>query len=249
MKNQKRSLLVLAAITAVAAAAIMLFVWPGLLLDGVHGPNAPRSAPTAHGNYSYVTVEHQDPETGEVTKTVTITGYRGRGPEAVIPSALNGAPVTVIAEGVFEDCAALQRVHLPAGLKEIGARAFRFCSQLKEAELPNGLETIGDRAFFDCTELTAMALPESVTRIGEDAFASCVRLENVPLPDSLREIGSGAFRKCTALGALALPAGELVIGDGAFLECPHLDLQVVEGSPAEMYCLSHKLLPTPTPVP
>ena len=247
MKNQKRSLIVLAVLTAVAAAAIMLFVWPGLLLDGVHGPNAPRSAPTAHGNYSYVTVEHEDPETGEITKTVTITGYRGRGSEAVIPTALNGAPVTVIAEGVFEDCVTLQRVHLPAGLKEIGTLAFRFCSRLTEVELPNGLETIGDQAFFDCTELTAMALPESVTRIGEDAFASCVRLETVTLPDGLEEIGNGAFRKCAALGTLALPAGELVIGEGAFLECPHLDLQVVEGSPAEAYCLERKLFPTPAP--
>ncbi|MBR5344201.1 MAG: leucine-rich repeat domain-containing protein [Clostridia bacterium] len=272
MKNQKQSLMVLVAITAVVVAAIMLFVWPGLLLEGVSGPNAPRSTPTAHGDFTYVTIEEKDPDTDAVTRTVTITEYHGNGAHAVVPAMLGGAPVTaigegafarseklteitlpagvtVLGEGAFEECTALQTVHLSSGLNKIGERAFRFCSSLTEIEIPEGVETIGDMAFFDCTALTEAKLPESLTRIGKDAFASCVRLETVNLPEGLLEIGDGAFRKCMALGALALPGGDLTIGENVFFECPNLVLDVPAGSPAEAYCLKNELIPAPTPTP
>ena len=73
----------------------------------------------------------------------------------VIPSEVNGVPVTAI-QGpfYFKNCVILDSITLPDTITEIGGYAFYGCDWLKSIELPNNLEVIGVCAFRECKNLT-----------------------------------------------------------------------------------------------
>lgn len=96
--------------------------------------------------------------------------------EIVIPEG-----ITEIAEGVFMDCAQIEKVTLPSTLKIIGVGAFKDCTNLKEINIPYGVTTIGERAFENCTSVY-MVLPDTVTTIGDGAFAGCTQFDGTFKP-------------------------------------------------------------------
>ena len=75
---------------------------------------------------------------------ITVTGYHGSG-DLVIPSQLDGLPVTAIAAGAFGDIAA-DRVALPPALKTIEAGAFRSLAA-EHLYLFDNLEAVSDASF------------------------------------------------------------------------------------------------------
>lgn len=77
-------------------------------------------------------------------KEITITGYLGSG-DLVIPSQLDGLPVTAIAAGAFGDIAA-DTAAFPPSLKTIEEGAFQSLC-VKELYLFDGLETVSDASF------------------------------------------------------------------------------------------------------
>ncbi len=80
--------------------------------------------------------------------TVTITEYTGDDAYLVIPSQIDGKPVTAIADS-------------------------SFCSDsLKVVVIPNGVTSIGWFAFQSCPALTSITIPSSVASIGYSAFSS-----------------------------------------------------------------------------
>jgi hypothetical protein len=62
--------------------------------------------------------------------SVTITGYIGAYTDVVIPSAINGLPVTKIASRAFVNCTTLTSVIIPDSVTSIGSSAFDGCSKL-----------------------------------------------------------------------------------------------------------------------
>ncbi len=84
---------------------------------------------------------------------IVITVNTGALGEVVIPSEIEGLPVTEI-----EYC------------------AFYGCTGLTSATIPNSVTEIGIGAFKDCTGLTAVTIPDSVTEIGNYAFCGCTDL-------------------------------------------------------------------------
>ena len=52
--------------------------------------------------------------------SLKLTGYRGSGTEAVIPSAINGKTVTVIGNDAFSGCTGLESITIPEGVTNIG---------------------------------------------------------------------------------------------------------------------------------
>ena len=83
--------------------------------------------------------------------TVTITDWDAAASGAlVIPSTIEGKPVT-----------------------SIGEYAFFGCSGLTSVTIGNSVTSIGELAFYDCTELTSVTIPDSGTSIGEGAFSDC----------------------------------------------------------------------------
>src|SRR5215472_11411424 len=74
--------------------------------------------------------------------TVTITGYTGTNDDVVIPSTIDGLPVT-----------------------SIGANAFQY-ARINTVTIPSSVTNIGDSAFRNCMSLTSITIPNSVASIG-----------------------------------------------------------------------------------
>lgn len=111
--------------------------------------------------------------------SITITGYTGTGGDVVIPSAINGLPVTSIGEDAFENKINLTGITIPGSITNIGVYAFYECSGLTNVTIPDSVTTIGADAFRDCTGLPSVTIPSSVTSIGGDALQDCTYLISV----------------------------------------------------------------------
>ena len=159
------------------------------------------AAETRSGDYTY-TLALDSPESGY---TATITQYSGTATDVVIPSEIDGYPVTEIGQGAFQYMKALRSVTIPESVKVIGEDAFLFCISLMSAELPSGLESIGENAFRS-TCLLSVDVPDGVTRIGAGAFAYCRGLSNVHIPSSVESIGDYAFVICARLESVMVDA-------------------------------------------
>ena len=165
----------------------------------------------------------------------TITGYTGASTLAILPTEIDGIPVTAIADGAFSGNTTLREVIIPGCIKTVGANAFSS-SKINTVTVQAGVETIGDSAFQYCYSLTGISVGEGVKSIGADAFNNCQYLASVALPDSLASIGDRAFAFCYTLKSLCVPAGVTSIGANAFAACSNLVVTVTENSPAHDYC-------------
>ncbi|MBO4584399.1 MAG: leucine-rich repeat protein [Clostridia bacterium] len=95
---------------------------------------------------------------GEVTITKCISGRR----DVVIPSEIDGYPVTKIGSYAFYSYGTNvmhMKVTLPDTLKEIGSYAFYNCWSLREIKFPAGLEKIDQYAFNRCRLLSTVEIP------------------------------------------------------------------------------------------
>lgn len=66
------------------------------------------------------------------SETVILDCRPTSGRELAIPAAINGHPVTRIADGAFLDCDQMESIELPASIRHIGYHAFDGCGSLKE---------------------------------------------------------------------------------------------------------------------
>ena len=116
---------------------------------------------------------------------VTITKYKGKDTNVVIPESISGAPVTEIGFYAFEANGDIKSVSLPESVTVIGEGAFLSCNALEQVNLPLGLTEIGEGAFAGCTSISEITVPEAVQRIHEGAFAGCtgLRILTILAPD------------------------------------------------------------------
>ena len=135
----------------------------------------------------------------------TITGIgRAVGTNLVIPSKINGIPVTAIGERAFENCIGLSSITIPDSVTSIGDYAFYACYNLTSVTFGENsqLTSIGYAAFASCSNLTSIVIPDSVKSIGECAFEHCSNLTSVVIPDSITSIGGWAFSLCSNLTSI-----------------------------------------------
>lgn len=105
--------------------------------------------------------------------------------EIDVPSSIDGYTVTGIEEGAFSNNHTVQRVRLPATLKEIGNSAFRNNTALEYVDIPDGVTRIGDSAFALCDALESITIPASVQEIGRSTFFDCTSLKSITVsPDN-----------------------------------------------------------------
>ncbi len=155
-------------------------------------------------------------------RTVSIVGYTGSGGAVIIPSTLEGKPVTAIREWAFAKCTELTSVTIPASVTRIEHDAFRYCSGLTSITIPDGVTDIEACVFFSCYGLTSIDLPGDLFSIGIEAFGKCDHLTSVTLPDSVTFIGDRAFYDCAGLNEITLPNSVARIGYDVFGGCSSL---------------------------
>ncbi len=141
--------------------------------------------------------------------------------EIVIPSKIDGVPVTAIGEKAFYQ-KSIKTVTIPDSVKTIGVYAFQFCNSLTDVTIPDGIKTIGDYAFYYCESLTDVTIPDSVKTIGDSAFSNCTSLTDVTIGNSVQTIGNSAFSGCSSLTSVTIGTGVETIGNSAFWNCTSL---------------------------
>ena len=92
----------------------------------------------------------------------------------VIPSEIDGIPVTSIAPEAFKDNKIIQSVTVPGSVKIIGESAFEGCTSLQTVVLQDGVEEIGDKAFYMSDSRAYLEFTDSIKKIGADAFDDSV---------------------------------------------------------------------------
>lgn len=109
----------------------------------------------------------------------------------------------------FCDCA-VEKVEIPASIKEIGADAFYSCKNLEHVIFASGsmLNKIGAGSFYN-TKIEKIVIPRGVTEILKGTFTMCTTLKSVAFEEGsrLRSIGENAFRGCSNLAEIILPEG------------------------------------------
>ncbi|MGH7868132.1 MAG: leucine-rich repeat protein, partial [Candidatus Dormibacteraceae bacterium] len=147
--------------------------------------------------------------------TITITKYGGSGYAVIIPSEINGLPVTAIGNAAFVG-SQVQSVEIPDTVMNIADGAFWNCASLREASLGRSVTNIGNSAFNGCFAFVSVAIPDSVIRIGDWAFENCGFMASLTLGSNIVYIGDEAFQGCSGLStAITITKGS--IGVDAFM--------------------------------
>ncbi len=87
--------------------------------------------------------------------------------------------VELIGSGAFSRCTNLKTVELSPNLKTLDIQVFNECAGLKEIEVPASVEKICLYAFFCCGNLERIILHKGLKEIEADAFAECPVLGEV----------------------------------------------------------------------
>ncbi len=166
------------------------------------------SAARSYGDFRYELIGMLDEE------TVSITKYKGSGGDVIIPSYINGKPVTDIGSEAFLGCTGLTSITFPECLVSIGSDAFLGCTGLTSLTIPEGVST-GWGSFYNCTGLTSVTIPDGMTEMSMEVFRGCTGLTSVTIPDSVTSIESYAFADCTNLTNINFPDNLKDIKSGA----------------------------------
>ena len=116
---------------------------------------------------------------------LVVCQYKSNEKNVVIPSEINGIPVTCVGrlwtdKEMHEkyphripwfDTSNIETIVVPESVRKLSG-SFSNLTNLKSVTLCEGLEVIGNRTFDDCINLTEIDIPDSVIKISETAFAN-----------------------------------------------------------------------------
>lgn len=152
---------------------------------------------------------------------VVITKYRGTHEEVVVPSVIEGYPVTEIYICAFA-YKNMRTIRIPSSVTKIRNGAFLQCENLKEIVIPDSVTEIGWGLFCACSSLESITMSKNITEIGMQTFASCSNLKRIQLPDGITSIGREAFINCTNLEEIIIPNSVVEIDRGLIKNCTNL---------------------------
>lgn len=182
---------------------------------------------------------------------ITLTKYMGRKTDVVVPTELDGLPVTeigagcfaetsvvsvtvpdsilVIESGAFSKCAALTSVTLPEEMLYLGNQVFAECTSLKEITLPASGVTMYSWGMFIGSGVESVVLPENLDVLPSNFFLGSA-LKEITLPAGIKTVMQGALGNCTNLTSVTLNDGLTTIEECAFMSCPNLTEIVIPAS-------------------
>ena len=191
----------------------------------------------ATDNSAFTYVNHGD--------SIEITGFDNSVSDVVIPSEIEGLPVTAISVGAF------------------------YLSTITSIEIPNTVTSIGEMAFLGCTSLKSVKLSTGVAKIDKNAFGSCSALQEIQvakdnpnfsslngvlyskkqdtlviypaaktdaayiIPSGVTSVAMYAFSENPYLETLTIPNSLIKVGDSAFYNCKNLRAVSYNGTEEE----------------
>ncbi len=178
------------------------------------------------GDYVYVVL---DDEVSIINVDVDISG------EVVIPTSIEGYPVTSIGERAFDKCNKITTLKIPAGVTYIAEAPFEQCTSLTKFIVAFGNEDFcardgvlfsKDTATLICyppaKPNTTFAVPDCVEKVDVAAFAYTPYLEEITVADSVQSLGDHAFYQAATLKQITFGTGLTKIGAEAFAHCDAL---------------------------
>ena len=177
--------------------------------------------------------------------SIEITGFDNSVSDVVIPSEIEGLPVTAISVGAF------------------------YLSAITSIEIPNTVTSIGEMAFLGCTSLKSVKLSTGVAKIDKNAFGSCSALQEIQvakdnpnfsslngvlyskkqdtlviypaaktdaaytIPSCVTSVAMYAFSENPYLETLTIPNSLIKVGDSAFYNCKNLRAVSYNGTEEE----------------
>ncbi|MDE6725869.1 MAG: leucine-rich repeat domain-containing protein [Ruminiclostridium sp.] len=210
-------------------AFLTLFIMPEPVFSLYEG----REASIQSGNWKYY-------DRGD---HAIICGYYGEEEHLIIPSEIDGKPVTELcfnsdsyysyydlnARSAFFDTfgdLVTTELTIPDTVKRIGEGTFNNCYSFQKVNLPEGLGVIEKWAFSGCSALSEVNIPPTVQNIGESAF-QCTEIEKLVIPDSVNYIGASAFFNCNELTSVKLSENLTEIPPRLFAGCFQLESAII----------------------
>lgn len=199
---------------------------------------------------------------------VKITKYIGVGDEeheVLIPSEIDGKPVTTIGSLCFYDTEAavvavtipdtvttieesafyyadkIASITIPDSVTSIGSRAFAWCNSLETIEIGSGITEIPEYCFNHCEAITVFTLHSNITKIGIRAFSYCGKLTEIVIPENVTELGERAFDGCVALEYITFENESIALGNNIFENCENAVIIASDDSNAKNYCTEYGL--------
>ena len=122
---------------------------------------------------------------------IYITGFTESLPDdAIVPSYIQGLPVTKINANAFENCTKITELNM-SHLVEIETNAFLNCTNLVSIITPN-LTSVGAYAFSGCSALNSVDAYQ-ITTLGNYAFYGCSALLEFAFGNNVSSIGDYAL--------------------------------------------------------
>lgn len=162
-------------------------------------------------------------------KTATAEFYYDfEGEEAIVPSEINGIPVTAFrfSLGTSWMMNVIKSIMLPACVKNIFNDHLSYFNTRIVIDENNPYLFSDGKAVYskDLSELKAFTahsdeeytILDGCRTISEKAFYMAYNLKRINFPEELETIGENAFRECTELTELNLPSGLVTLGSNAF---------------------------------
>ena len=142
---------------------------------------------------------------------VSILGFYNSGSRphyVVIPSYIDGYPVTRIAGRAFVGGPYIEKLRIEEGIKVIGAEAFISSKNLTSVSLPRSLTTIGLNAFANCSNIEVVDIDLGhivaiLVPISQSAYGRHITVEeSVGVSLEAGFVGE-EFRSCNLVGNLS----------------------------------------------
>lgn len=142
----------------------------------------------------------------------TISGYKGKSENIIIPSKINGKPVSTIKS--MGNSTTLKSVTIPSCVDSIWGGAFDQCSSLESIKVDSKNENyfskdgvlftniFGDNCLYayPCNRKgTTYTVPSGVEEINHRAFSGTKNLQNLKIPSSVKNMSGSCFADSESL--------------------------------------------------